>query len=635
MDHTFLHDTLSLSTPYLLGVAGLSIAASALGLLLTHVRNFSAASRHLILSIALIAPLFAAVLATTEIRSFFAPKTVEASRPILEITTAGAASSLMVRTAPASELPCILFFIWLGGSTFFLVATARPWLRWTRIAQQARTADDPALVAAFGTRTSPRLAVSEFASEPMVVGIFRPVVLLPVGYAEELDAAELQSVFAHELEHVRRRDNFTAAIHELACAFFWFDPLHWIARQRLLDLRERACDERVLDLGCEPDPYLSALVKSCHAAIDSPAVACMSGFHVRERIDSIMSYASDRTQFLPESFVRVAAVVVAVIAVSLFGVTASAPSLAAASMPEKAPSTQYQFDAVVVPTGTTGQFVIDVTIFAPGGDRVLSSKITAAAGKPVRFSTIHDGKTFQVDVTPSTDGSGIATMEVLEGTASVYRTVEPLTVVRHRPVPPNPAWPPIAAEPVSLNLRDANIHDVLRTFSQMSGWTITASPSLTNRITIAVTDVPWDVALGRVLALDGLTLMRVGEKELQVIPAGMAVVPRMPSPLLEDGYERVGGDVKAPVVISRVEPFYPDEARTARISGIVIVEAGIDETGAVKSVRILKNLPHGLGEAAADAVRQWNFRPGTKDGKPIPVIFNLTVNFRLDEDVQP
>lgn len=92
---------------------------------------------------------------------------------------------------------------------------------------------------------------------------------------------------------------------------------------------------------------------------------------------------------------------------------------------------------------------------------------------------------------------------------------------------------------------------------------------------------------------------------------------------------RVGGDVKAPVVLSRVEPYYPESARADRISGIVILEVVVDHSGIVKEAVILKDLPHGLGLAALDAVRQWRFSPATRNGEPVDVIFNLTVNFRL------
>jgi TonB family protein len=96
------------------------------------------------------------------------------------------------------------------------------------------------------------------------------------------------------------------------------------------------------------------------------------------------------------------------------------------------------------------------------------------------------------------------------------------------------------------------------------------------------------------------------------------------------GYQRVGGGVTAPTVLKMVEPAYTPEAKAARIAGIVILQVMIDETGVVRDTLVLKNLPFGLGEKAAEAVRQWTFAPGTMDGKPVPVIFNITVNFKGD-----
>jgi TonB family protein len=97
----------------------------------------------------------------------------------------------------------------------------------------------------------------------------------------------------------------------------------------------------------------------------------------------------------------------------------------------------------------------------------------------------------------------------------------------------------------------------------------------------------------------------------------------------------VGDDVKAPVAIHRVEPLYPDEARQARISGIVILETTIDRNGVIRDVRVLKPLPFGLSQAAVDAVKQWSFKPGTKNGEPVDVISNLTINFMLHSDDAP
>jgi 2,3-bisphosphoglycerate-dependent phosphoglycerate mutase len=97
---------------------------------------------------------------------------------------------------------------------------------------------------------------------------------------------------------------------------------------------------------------------------------------------------------------------------------------------------------------------------------------------------------------------------------------------------------------------------------------------------------------------------------------------------------RVGGDVKAPVVIQRVDPVYPPEAKEKRITGVVITEVLVNRNGNVVDVRVLKPLPYGLDQAAVDAVRQWKFRPGTRNGEPVDVYFALTVNFKLDDSAE-
>jgi TonB family protein len=118
-------------------------------------------------------------------------------------------------------------------------------------------------------------------------------------------------------------------------------------------------------------------------------------------------------------------------------------------------------------------------------------------------------------------------------------------------------------------------------------------------------------------------------------PTGIGVnFPRTSRPPFTNAL-RVGGDVKAPVIISKVEPIYSEEARKARVSGIVIVECLIDKSGNVTDVNVLKPLPFGLDQAAVDAVKQWKFKPAVMNGEPVNVVFNLTVNFKLDTKVPP
>ena len=101
----------------------------------------------------------------------------------------------------------------------------------------------------------------------------------------------------------------------------------------------------------------------------------------------------------------------------------------------------------------------------------------------------------------------------------------------------------------------------------------------------------------------------------------VADVPDVPLP--------VGGDVKAPVVIRRVQPVYPKLAINARMNGMVIVECVIDKTGRVREAHVLRSTSPMFDQSALDAVQQWQFAPGSLHGTAIDTIFNLTVTFRI------
>lgn len=92
---------------------------------------------------------------------------------------------------------------------------------------------------------------------------------------------------------------------------------------------------------------------------------------------------------------------------------------------------------------------------------------------------------------------------------------------------------------------------------------------------------------------------------------------------------RVGGDVLPPKKIFAPQPRYTEAARQARIQGVVLLEAVIDVDGSVVNVKVLKGLPEGLTESAADTAKTWRFEPATRGGKPVAVYLNLTVRFSL------
>ena len=136
--------------------------------------------------------------------------------------------------ATAHSVPAVLLSLWLCG--FAAIALMR-FRSWRRIRAVLRASTDTTMQATVSIRVSPGLL------ELGVVGVFRPVLLLPEGIVERLTPSELETVLAHELCHVRRRDNLFASVHMIAEAVFWFHPMIWWIGARLVEERERACDE--------------------------------------------------------------------------------------------------------------------------------------------------------------------------------------------------------------------------------------------------------------------------------------------------------------------------------------------------------------------------------------------------------
>ena len=78
-----------------------------------------------------------------------------------------------------------------------------------------------------------------------------------------------------------------------------------------------------------------------------------------------------------------------------------------------------------------------------------------------------------------------------------------------------------------------------------------------------------------------------------------------------------------------MEPEYSEEARKAKWQGTVVLTVIVDEAGRPSHVSVLRSLGLGLDQKAIDAVSQWRFKPGLKDGKAVAVIATIEVNFRL------
>jgi len=174
-----------------------------------------------------------------------------------------------------------LLALWLAG---FLVLFFRWLVRWLEIRALLRDATTVLVDAPVTVKSSASWL------EPGLVGILRPIIMLPQGIEQQLSPAELKAILAHELCHWRRNDNLLAAIHMLVEALFWFFPLVWWLGARLNAERERACDESVVAAGNDPETYAEGILKVCRAYLQSPlpCVAGVSGASLKQRIRTIL-----------------------------------------------------------------------------------------------------------------------------------------------------------------------------------------------------------------------------------------------------------------------------------------------------------------------------------------------------------
>jgi bla regulator protein BlaR1 len=200
--------------------------------------------------------------------------------------------------ASGSLLSFLWLFSWFAGSATIFVLWCGRRMRMKAIVSAAVPLQEGREFEAIRRLENPKGLIalrSQTILEPGVFGIIRPVLLVPGGIAEHLTDAQLEAVLSHELCHVRHRDNLAAAVHMVVETVFWFHPLVWWLGARLVEARERACDEEVLRR-CEPRVYAESLLKVCrfYLRLPLPCASGISGGGLSNRIERIMTPTASR-----------------------------------------------------------------------------------------------------------------------------------------------------------------------------------------------------------------------------------------------------------------------------------------------------------------------------------------------------
>jgi beta-lactamase regulating signal transducer with metallopeptidase domain len=183
---------------------------------------------------------------------------------------------VVAATAPPGAL-AVVFAIWIAGALVSAALVCRRYRadrafckRGTGATTELDALADQA-ARRLGLRRRPRIVVHDAFAIPATIGVFDPIVVLPRALACSAPRQDLEYVFLHELAHIRRRDAVRAATSIAIQILYWFHPLVGVARRRLAELREIACDRAVVKVAASRDEYRRTLIRLAQPLVHPPA----------------------------------------------------------------------------------------------------------------------------------------------------------------------------------------------------------------------------------------------------------------------------------------------------------------------------------------------------------------------------
>lgn len=607
-------------------------------------RRRSAAARHLVWTAA-----FAAVLALPFLSAALPSLPIPIERaglPDLSIRVnastsayAGAAHSaasagvdaVIHRTGWRPDWKVWLMLVWAAG-TFLGFARM---LAAYAVAWHVRRSAKP-FVSVPAVTQSVDVLQTEAGSMPLTLWLGRTVILMPADAAQWSEERR-RVVLLHEMAHVRRGDAVTHLIARMARAFYWWHPVAWTAWRGFLKERERAADDLVLAAGARASDYAGHLLEVARTMQVRPVIGWAAAAMARRsqlegRLLAILDSRVDRAA--PGRPARFA---IALIAVALI-------------LPLAAMRAQ---DSQAVPAD------LDAAIRAAQSQRNYET-LDAAAQAAMQSK--------EYDVARKLLEAALAIRAQTAGEQSVEYGVGLVKL----------------AELEQRRDRMAG-SDLLAQAAQILGDRPEAARALTDLGLAAMTRKDYTQAFTYyqqaqlvdpehpAMALMWMAVVRQTEKNADEAerlyqsalaakdtqPADSAVIMRVysgflrqqsredeakqsedrasalqkdsakPMPTMPAGVYRIGKGVLAPVPLYKPEPEYSEAARVARLQGTVVVRVVIGTDGRAQDARIQRELGLGLDENALEAISQWKFKPGTREGEPVPVAAVIEVNFRL------
>jgi TonB family protein len=447
-------------------------------------------------------------------------------------------------TSSADRLLPAVVLLWVSG---VLLLSARLLGGWAVVRQLAAQTTEPvaADVAALAVRVAGRLglrrlvriAESSSITVPIVIGWFRPVVLVPTAAVAGLAPAHLEALLAHELAHVRRHDYLINLLQSAVETLLFYHPAVWWVSRRVRQEREHCCDDDAVAI-CDRMVYVRALADLAAMTVQPRfALAATDGSLLR-RVRRLLS-----------------------------------------SAPEQRPSAGWLSATVVI---------LLTAALAPAALALGGKAQTPAPLLPTLAATSAPPSTSDVRAR----AVAVSGAQIPAPSASLGQSVPAPS--RHRETTGRQQPRPAHSTQANAESTDPAIQ---RTLDERTG--------------------------------SGAARIR----ETASVPAERTGTAGATTP--QQRVFTIGGDLKEPRLVTRVEPAYPAEAKAEGAQGPVYVEAIIGRDGRVRDAKPVGGHPSAsLRQAAMGAVQQWVYSPTYLNGDPIEVQLSVQVVFRLTPATQ-
>ena len=581
--------------------------------------------------------------------------TEQASQPVLP----GAGPSRPASGAPwRPDVRLLATLVWLAGTSAAWLQMLIAYLAMARTRRNARGFAGPLLDGTPVLETAP-------SGMPMAFGIRKPVIFMPADAAEWSEERR-RVVMLHELAHVRRGDVATQLLARTALGLNWWNPLAWIAWREFLKERERAADDLVLSAGASASAYAGHLLELARSLQSSPptawaAVAMARRSQLEGRLLAILDSKVNRGAAGRVSLA--AAVFVALVLVAPFAAVRG-QSTAQVSAPEidatiLAANTQKNHEILENAASTyvklqkydVAQKLLESALAIRGEVSGEQSADYAAGLVKLGDLAVQRGKSIDQAVAFYTKAVSLgdrrevapALLYLGRHAYGKHKVAELATAIDflQRAVNADPGGPTAGpAYTWMARAREKQQEGPLSALFGSPGGDTDAEMFYQRALAIEGAKSP-EAALtmelySRFLRMHDRAseadLMESQAKEIRVahsreIAAGLANVTAMLAGA--SGAYRVGNGVAAPSLSWKLEPQYTEEARDEKYQGTVLVYIEVGADGMAHNIKVMKSIGMGLDEKAVEAISQWKFNPGTKDGVPVTVAATVEVNFRL------